>query len=83
MSTTTTAANGTARQVKAISRRAASQGKDLKSAATREARALTERAGQMLATATRTTREHPWAATGVLAIGAALIGGYLWARNNR
>jgi ElaB/YqjD/DUF883 family membrane-anchored ribosome-binding protein len=79
-SSTRRAMNGASRQVKAISRRAASQGQQLQTAAKRETRALTQRASQMLASATRATRQHPWTAAGVVAAGAALIGGLLWAR---
>ena len=79
-SSTRRAMNGASRQVKAVSRRASTQGQELQTAVKRETRALTQRAGQMLASATRTTRQHPWTAAGIVAAGAALIGGLLWAR---
>jgi ElaB/YqjD/DUF883 family membrane-anchored ribosome-binding protein len=75
------AANGTSRQIKSVSRRAASEGQHLQAIATREARALTQRAGQMITSATRATREHPWTAVGIVAAAGALVGGLLWARN--
>ena len=75
------AANGTSRQIKAVSRRAAAEGQHLQAVAKREAQALTQRAGQMIASATRATRQHPWTAVGIVAAAGALVGGLLWARN--
>lgn len=75
------AMNGASRQVKAVSRKATTQGQQLQTAVKRESRALTQRASQMFASASRATRQHPWTAAGVVAAGAALIGGLLWARN--
>lgn len=88
MSTATTSstrskANGASRQVKAISRRAASQTRQLSTEIKRESRAIGQRAGALLASATRATRQHPWTAASVVAAGAALVGGYLWASRRR
>lgn len=76
---TKSAVNGASRQVKAISRRAASTSQDLQTKVMRESRAFAKRAGDLISTATRATRQHPWTALSVLAAGAALVGGYLWA----
>jgi len=77
------AVNGASRQVKAIRRKAASQAHELQADVMREGRALAKRAGQLYASASRATRQHPWTAAGIVAASAALIGGYLWASRQR
>jgi ElaB/YqjD/DUF883 family membrane-anchored ribosome-binding protein len=80
---TRTKANGASRQVKAISRRAATQTRQLSTEIKRETRAIGARAGQLFASASRATRQHPWTAASVVAAGVALVGGYLWASRRR
>ena len=79
-SSSKTVLNGVSRQVKTLKKRAASEGRQLKAEVLRDGHALTRRASQLFASATRSTRNHPWtAAATVLAGAAALIGGYMWA----
>lgn len=77
------AVNGTSRQVKAIRRKAATEANALQTQVMRGSRAFAKRAGALYTSASRATREHPWTAASVVAVGAALIGGYLWASRRR
>jgi ElaB/YqjD/DUF883 family membrane-anchored ribosome-binding protein len=76
----TTRSNGASRQIPSVRRRSGSAIATLLETLVSEGRALGHRAGQWLGSAARSTRQHPWTALSVVAAGAALVGGFLWAR---
>jgi ElaB/YqjD/DUF883 family membrane-anchored ribosome-binding protein len=88
MATTTarrsTSSNGSAQHatkaLQTLSRKASSSGRKLQTQVSRESAALTRRASQLLDSALRNTRRHPYIAAGAVAAVAALIGGALWYR---
>jgi ElaB/YqjD/DUF883 family membrane-anchored ribosome-binding protein len=71
--------NNGSRQVKAVSKRVASRGQALQAEIGERSRAVAQRTSELLHSAGEATRRHPWAAAGIVAAGAALIGGALWA----
>jgi ElaB/YqjD/DUF883 family membrane-anchored ribosome-binding protein len=66
--------------LQSISRKASSTGRKLQTQVSRESAAISRRAGQLLSSALRNTRQHPYIAAGALAAAAALIGGAFWYR---
>ena len=88
MTTTTarrsTSSNGSAQHatkaLQSLSRKASSTGRKLQTQVTRESAALSRRASQLLSSAVRSTRKHPYIAVGAVAAVAALVGGALWYR---
>lgn len=79
-SSTKAVLNGTSRQIKSVRRQALATGKALKAEVVRDGRLVSRRATELFSSAARATRQHPYAAAGVVALGAALIGGLLWSR---
>jgi ElaB/YqjD/DUF883 family membrane-anchored ribosome-binding protein len=79
-----TSSNGTgqhaSKALQSLSRKASSSGRKLQTQVSRETAALSRRASQLLGTAMRSTRQHPYIAAGAVATLAALIGGALWYR---
>ena len=82
-SSTKRSLNGASRASKRVARRAESTGQQLSRFFSREASALSRRAGEMYSTTASATRNHPIAAVGVVAGVAALLGGAWYALRNR
>lgn len=80
----TTSSNGAgqhaSKALQSISRKASSSSRKLQTQVSRESAALSRRASQLLDSALRSTRQHPYIAAGAVAAVAALIGGALWYR---
>lgn len=74
------AANGVSRQIQTVRRRASAAASSLPQTLVEESRVLGRRANALATEAARGVRNHPWAALGVVAAGAALVGGWLFAR---
>ena len=82
-SSTKRALNGASRSTKRVARRTESSARQLTAFLSREAGAISRRAGDLYSTTATATRKHPIAAVGIVTGVAALLGGLWYAARNR